>query len=44
MEIEGKLAEVAANNFGLSNTANWMKENKEVVKFILSKKPKKIHN
>lgn len=37
----GKLAEVAANNFELPNTANWMKENKDVVKFILSKKPKR---
>ena len=36
----GKLAKVAANNFELPNTTNWMKENKEVVKFILSKKPK----
>ena len=40
----GKLAEVAANNFGLPNTSNWIKENKDVVKFILLKKPKKIHN
>ena len=40
----GKLAKVAANNFELPNTTNWIKENKEVVKFILSKKPKKIHN
>lgn len=34
----GKLAEVAANNFKLPNTSDWMTDNKDVVKFILSKK------